>query len=110
MYSAGFSPTFASQMQSKGKDSAPVSPQDILPDGVEQTDVSGITIRMGTIAAFAANARLWSNPATEASARAKIEQAMIQALPALRVLGVLDVFVPRDERLKALIDAHESRN
>lgn len=97
-------------MQSKDKDPAPISPQDILPDGVEQTELAGITFRMGTIAAFVANARLWSNPATEASARAKIEQAMIQALPALRVLGVLDVFVPRDERLKALVEAHESRD
>lgn len=93
-------------MQSENNEQIVKLPQDILPDGVEQTEISGVNIRMGTIAAFVANARLWSNPNTESSIRAEIEYEMIKSLPALRVLGVLDVFTPRDEQLKEFIDAH----
>ncbi len=47
--------------------------QDILPDHVNQANLGGITIRKGTVAAFLANALVWTDPETSATAPAQVE-------------------------------------
>lgn len=78
--------------------------EDLLPDPVNQTRINGVMIRKGTVAAFLANARLWCDPATDAAQRQAAERDVIDALPALRALGLFDVFSIRDAALQRLVD------
>ncbi|SAL42324.1 preprotein translocase subunit SecD [Caballeronia sordidicola] len=80
--------------------------EDILPDHINQADIGGTTIRKGTVAAFLANARVWTNSETSASARAEAETDMLEALPALRAVGLFDVLDIRDTALRNWVDAH----
>jgi len=78
---------------------------DVLPDHQNQGDFNGVTIRKGTIAAFLANATVWSDPATAQAQRAIAEAHIEEALPALRAVGLFDVLQVRDAALRAWIDA-----
>jgi hypothetical protein len=80
--------------------------QDILPDHVNQADFGGTTIRKGTVAAFLANARVWTDPQTSEAARAEAETDMLETLPALRAVGLFDVLDIRDTALRAWVAAN----
>ncbi len=80
--------------------------EQFLPDNVDQVELRGVTIRKGTVAAFLANARVWSEPGASASARTEAETDMADALPVLRALGLFDVFEIRDVSLRAWVLAH----
>jgi hypothetical protein len=80
--------------------------EDILPDHVNQADLGGITIRKGTVAAFLANARVWTDPETGVTARTEVEMDMLEALPALRAVGLFDVLDIRDTALRAWVAAN----
>ncbi len=79
--------------------------EDVLPDAVNQTEINGVAVRKGTIGAFLVNARVLCDPAAPAAARAVAERDLVDALPALRALGLFDVFEIRDTALRAFIDA-----
>jgi hypothetical protein len=64
---------------------------DILPDHVSKGDFNGLSIRKGTVGAFLANARVWIDPLAAAESRATAENDIVDALPALRALGLFDV-------------------
>lgn len=76
-----------------------------LPEEVNQGVINGVLVRKGTVGAFLANARVWGEPSTSAADRAVVERDMIDALPALRAIGLFDVFEIRDSALRALVDA-----
>ena len=78
----------------------------LLPDHADRIEAGGTTIRKGTVGAFLVNAKTWGDPAAEAGRRADAERDIVEALPALRELGLFDVLDVRDERLRALLDAH----
>jgi len=80
--------------------------QDMLPDGQNQVERNGTVIRKGTVGAFLVNAKTWQDPAAEATRRAEAERDIVEALPALRELGLFDILDVRDARLRDLIDAH----
>ena len=73
-------------------------PEDILPENVNQVTIAGVDVRKGTVAAFVANARL-----LEAGTNAEAEADLRALVPALRALGILEVFEIRDPRLRALV-------
>jgi hypothetical protein len=75
----------------------------LLPDHVDQVDVHGVTIRKGTVAAFLANARVWIEPSSTEAARADAAADIVEALPALRAVGLFDVLEIRDVRLREWI-------
>jgi hypothetical protein len=77
-----------------------------LPDDVNEGDINGVRIRKGTVGAFLANAKVLSDPAAAAEARALAERDLIDALPALRALGLFDVLSIRDDKLRALAEAN----
>jgi hypothetical protein len=77
-----------------------------LPDDVDQIELRGVTIRKGTVAAFLANARVWSDAEASEKARAEAETDMADALPVLRALELFDVFEIRDVSLRAWVLAH----
>ena len=77
----------------------------ILPDDVNHGQFQGVTIRKGTVAAFLANARTWTDAHAGAEERAQARAQILEDLPALRALGLFDVLEVQDERLRALIEA-----
>ncbi len=77
----------------------------LLPDHVDHIDVHGATIRKGTIAAFLANALVWSDAHASEPARAQAAADIVDALPALRASGLFGVLEIRDPELRAWIDA-----
>jgi len=80
--------------------------EDILPDDRDERNFSGTSVRKGTVGAFLANAKIWRDPKVSVEMRAIAERDMIEALPALRALGLFDEFTTKDEKLRALIEAH----
>ena len=77
--------------------------QDILPDRQDEGDFGGITIRKGTVAAFLANARAWTQARPDTPARAQAAREIERDLPALRALGLLEVLEIRDAALRAFV-------
>jgi len=83
----------------------PSRPEDVLADGVDHADIDGVAARKGTVAAFLRNARRWAEPDVAPPERALLTGAIAEAVPALRVLGLFEVFEVRDPALRALSDA-----
>lgn len=79
--------------------------EDVLPDAVNHTEVAGLAIRKGTVAAFLANARIWSSPEASASERQGAERDMLEALPALHALGLFQILEVRDRRLRSFLES-----
>jgi hypothetical protein len=50
------------------------------------------------------NARVLTDPAASAESRATAERDILEALPALRAIGLFDVLQVRDERLRLLVE------
>jgi len=80
--------------------------EDALPDEDDATTIDGVRIRKGTIAAFLANARVVADERATAVARDAAERDIVDALPALRAVGLFDVLAVRDLRVRALVEAH----
>jgi len=79
---------------------------DILPDDINNVTLNGISVRKGTVGAFLANARVWVDPLTPTNERTAAENDIVDALPALRSLGLFDLLEIRDAGLRALVDSH----
>ncbi|RKU04525.1 hypothetical protein C7H84_04685 [Burkholderia sp. Nafp2/4-1b] len=79
--------------------------EQMLPDHADRADVGGTTIRKGTVGAFLVNARVLTDPGATAAERATAEADVIEALPALRAIGLFDVLEVRDAALRAWLDA-----
>lgn len=80
--------------------------EDLLPDHLNQTDIDGVAVRKGTVGAFLANARVLQDAAASDTARADAQRDIVDALPALRALGLFDVLEIRDAVLRAFVDTH----
>lgn len=78
--------------------------QDVLPDHVNEVEVGGVTVRKGSVGAFLANAQVLQDPAASAQARAAAADDIGALAPALRALGLFDVFEVRDPQLRALVE------
>jgi hypothetical protein len=81
--------------------------EDRLPDAVNESLIDGVVVRKGTVGAFLANAKVWSDRTSSDEAHTIAERDIVGALPALRALGLFDVLNIRDDRLRAFIDAHQ---
>ena len=78
--------------------------EDILPDDVDHGRFAGLEIRKGTVAAFLANGRAWLAEDIAAPERAQAEREIVDALPALRALGLFELLEVRDAGLRELIE------
>lgn len=78
---------------------------DVLPDHASHGDFNGMAVRKGTIAAFLANATVWSDAASSAAQRATAEAHITQALPALHAVGLFKVLEVRDPALRDWLEA-----
>ncbi|RYE54457.1 MAG: hypothetical protein EOP20_11845, partial [Hyphomicrobiales bacterium] len=62
------------------------------------------SIRKGTVAAFLANARTWTNASACADERALAQAQIVEDVAALRALGLFDVLEIRDVNLRAFVE------
>lgn len=76
--------------------------EDLLPDHLDQGLFNGITVRKGTVGAFLINARVLLDAQSPEPLRTLAREDILQALPALRALGVFEVLEVRDPALRAL--------
>lgn len=79
--------------------------EDILPDNVNSSDMSGTVVRKGTVGAFLANARILRDPATDDKQRDLARQHMVEAIPALQALGIFEFFALKDDDLSSFVAA-----
>jgi hypothetical protein len=82
--------------------------QDALPDGVDQIQFNGVSVRKGSVAAFLANAKVLADTSATAEARLEAERDIIEAMPALCATGLFEVMQPRDDTVRAFVEAHNS--
>lgn len=81
----------------------PIRPEDVLADSDSTTTFGGIDVRKGTIAAFVVNAKRLADLNSADPRRPAVEAQLRALAPALRAVGVLDVFVPRSAEVSALL-------
>ena len=77
--------------------------EDVLADDTNEATFDGVTVRKGTVGAYLANVRVWSDSTASKDDQLLAEREIIQSLPALKAIGLLDVFEPKDFRLRELI-------
>lgn len=80
-------------------------PDHILPDHANEVQIHGIPVRKGSVGAFLANAVALHDPAVTGAARDALLGDIEALLPALRALGLFDVFEIRDPQLRAFVEA-----
>ncbi|KAA0099512.1 hypothetical protein CIW49_07800 [Mycolicibacterium sp. P1-18] len=85
-------------------DTTPIRPEDVLADGVEVTTFDGVDVRKGSVAAFVANARELARLAPGDAGRDALEGQLRALAPALRAVGLLEVFAPRSPDVAAILD------
>ncbi|SAI66439.1 Uncharacterised protein [Bordetella ansorpii] len=83
--------------------------EDLLPDHANHVERDGVAIRKGSVGAFLINARAWSDPGTSATDRKAAQRDILEALPALRALGLFDVLSIADPALRRLVDEQEKQ-
>jgi hypothetical protein len=81
-----------------------VRPEDVLADEVNSTTLNGTEVRKGSVAAFIANAKILESLAPTDPGYSAVEAQLRALVPALRAVGVLDVFAPRTAAIAALIE------
>jgi hypothetical protein len=85
--------------------SKPVRPEDVLPAGVESGEMNGVKVRKGSVAAFVANVKQLEQLDPASADYAQVSAQIKQLVPAVRAVGVLDVFTPKTTVLAELIDS-----
>ena len=83
-----------------------MTPDAILPDGVDTVQIDGMTVRKGSVGAFLANWRAWCDHTAPAAERAAAQADLMALIPALSALGLFDVFEARDPVLRCWIEQH----
>lgn len=78
--------------------------EDLLPDDLNQGQFNGTTVRKGTVGAFLLNARVLADAGASDEQRRQAEQDIIEALPALKALGLFEILQVRDEQLRRLCE------
>ncbi len=80
--------------------------EEVLPDNVNEVELSGVSVRKGSVGAFLLNAQALSDPATTEEARTTVLRDIEEGLPALRALGLFDVFEIREPMLRSFVETH----
>jgi len=83
--------------------------EELLPDHKNAGAFNGVVVRKGSVGAFLANAKTLADPDVSDEARALAERDIVELLPALRALGLFDVFEIRDATLRAFVKERDVR-
>jgi hypothetical protein len=86
-----------------------MKPEDIIPDDQNTVDASGLTVRKGSVAAFVANALVFSDPNSSPTQRQEAKADMIALVPALAAVKLFEVFSVRDPEIAALVENAQHR-
>jgi hypothetical protein len=82
----------------------PVTPEDVIPDGVEGADFNGTYVRKGSVAAFIANAKMLDG-LQRGSAEYEAVAGQIRGLKAaLEAAGLFDVLEVRNPAVAEILD------
>ena len=79
-----------------------MKPQDILPDNTNFSEIGGMQIRKGSIAAFMANLTIIEHPADYETYQTAVED-ISELTPVMEALGVFTHFKLRSEKAVSLI-------
>lgn len=79
-----------------------MKPQDILPDNVNFSEIGGMQIRKGSVAAFMANLTIIEQPADYETYQTAVED-ITELVPVMEALGVFTHFKLRSEKAVSLI-------
>ncbi|WP_454780515.1 hypothetical protein [Legionella sp. WA2022007384] len=83
-----------------------IRPQDILPDGVDNTSINGTIVRKGTIAAFLANAEILEQHNSTEIQKEDAIKTMKELAPAVIATGLHQHAVFKNKEIEQiLIDA-----
>jgi hypothetical protein len=80
-----------------------VRPEDVLSDDANTGMMDGLEVRKGSIAAFIANVRILESLAPGDPDYPAVEEQLHALAPAVRAVGVLEVFAPRSATIAAII-------
>ncbi|MEU5438328.1 hypothetical protein AB0G73_33940 [Streptomyces sp. NPDC020719] len=80
-----------------------VRPEDVLPEGIDSTAINGLTVRKGSVAAFVANALRLEDLTEGTPEHTAVVTQMRELAPALRTIGLLDVFEPRSPAVERIL-------
>lgn len=83
--------------------SAAIRPEDMLEDGQDVRVINGVSVRKGTLGAFIGNARRLDAYPVGSAERTEITDQLRLLAPAVRALGLLEVFEPRGEELRRIL-------
>ncbi|GAA1101923.1 hypothetical protein [Nocardiopsis composta] len=81
-----------------------VAPEDVLPDGVEGADFGGVRVRKGTVKAAIDNIRALDGLEPGGAEHRAAVAGLREAMPALRALGLFEVFRFRDPAVAELLE------
>lgn len=79
-----------------------MKPQDILPDNANFSEIGGMQIRKGSVAAFMANLTIIEQPADYETYQTAVED-ITELVPVMETLGVFTHFKLRSEKAVSLI-------
>lgn len=85
--------------------SSPVRPEDILPTDVSSREINGVAVRKGSAAAFVANVKQLDGLDPSSAECEQIISQIRTLVPALRAVGIFDVFTLRNSALAELIES-----
>lgn len=79
--------------------------RDILPDDVNEVEAQGLRVRKGSVAAFLASARALQGAALSPEQMGAAITDLLDLVPALRALGLFEIFEVRDPALRRIVEA-----
>jgi hypothetical protein len=79
-----------------------MKPQDILPDNVNSTEIGGVQVRKGSVAAFMANLAIIEQPVSYDIYQTAVED-ITALVPVMEALNVFTHFRLRSEKAVSLI-------
>ena len=80
-----------------------VTPADVLPEGVDALVIGDVPVRKGTVAAFVANAERLAELTPGTDAHLEVAAQMRALVPAMRAVGLFEVFEPKSDEIRQLI-------
>lgn len=81
-----------------------MKPHDILSDDASHIELDGIVLRKGSVGAFLASAKAWTDPASDDGVREQGEVDIRALLPGLHALGLFHILEVRDPSLQRLVN------
>lgn len=80
------------------------TPEDMIPDDKSHVEISGKTIRKGTMAAALANAEIIESPDSTSQEKCDALNAIKELVPALKAFGLVRFLTWKNPEIQAIFD------